>query len=131
LIRAGEGNGYLRPPERGRDRWFNAHDFSTGSLLLPPAGQSTEEDVDSLVGFLEVVVVSVVLLLAFLVVRVRWLWSTLECSPELVALLGSVVVVQMPRALLLQQVFEATGVLLRVLSGTALGVPLNKWGNPT
>jgi hypothetical protein len=28
LIRAGEGNGYLRPPERGRDRWFNAHDFS-------------------------------------------------------------------------------------------------------
>jgi hypothetical protein len=24
LIRAGEGNGYLRPPERGRNRWFNA-----------------------------------------------------------------------------------------------------------
>jgi hypothetical protein len=24
LIRTGEGNGYLRPPERGRDRWFNA-----------------------------------------------------------------------------------------------------------
>jgi hypothetical protein len=24
LIRAEEGNGYLRPPERGRDRWFNA-----------------------------------------------------------------------------------------------------------
>jgi hypothetical protein len=61
------------------------------SLLLPSAGKSTEEDVDSLVGFLEVVVVSVVLLLAFLVVRVRWLWSTLERSPELVALLGSVV----------------------------------------
>jgi hypothetical protein len=38
LIRAGEGNGYLRPPERGRDRWFNAHDFSTGSLLFPSAG---------------------------------------------------------------------------------------------
>jgi hypothetical protein len=38
LIRAGEGNGYLRPPERGRDCWFNAHDFSTGSLLLPSAG---------------------------------------------------------------------------------------------
>jgi hypothetical protein len=37
LIRAGEGNGYLRPPERGRDRWFNAHDFSMGSLLFPPA----------------------------------------------------------------------------------------------
>jgi hypothetical protein len=38
LIRAGEGDGYLRPPERGRNRWLNAHDFSTGSLLLPPAG---------------------------------------------------------------------------------------------
>jgi hypothetical protein len=49
---------------------------------------------------LEVAVVSVVLLLALLVVRVRWLWSTLECSPELVALLGSVVAVQMPQALL-------------------------------
>jgi hypothetical protein len=24
LIHAGEGNGYLRPPERGRNRWFNA-----------------------------------------------------------------------------------------------------------
>jgi hypothetical protein len=61
---------------------------------------------------LEVVVVSLVLLLAFLVVRVRWLWSTLECSPELVALFGGVIVVQMPLALLLQQVFEAAGVLL-------------------
>jgi hypothetical protein len=38
LIRAGEGDGYLRPPERGRDRWFNAHDFSMGSLLFPSAG---------------------------------------------------------------------------------------------
>jgi hypothetical protein len=38
LIRAGEGNGYLLPPERGRDRWFNAHDFSTGGLLDPSAG---------------------------------------------------------------------------------------------
>jgi hypothetical protein len=47
----------------------------------------------------EVVVAFVVLLLAFLVVRVRWLWSTLECSPELVALLSGVVAVQMPRAL--------------------------------
>jgi hypothetical protein len=52
--------------------------------------------------------------------RVRWLWSTLECSPELVALLGGVVAVQMPRALLFQQVFEATGGLLRVLLRTAL-----------
>jgi hypothetical protein len=24
LIHAGEVNGYLRPLERGRDRWFNA-----------------------------------------------------------------------------------------------------------
>jgi hypothetical protein len=23
LICAGKGNGYLRPPERGRNRWFN------------------------------------------------------------------------------------------------------------
>jgi hypothetical protein len=23
LIRAGEGDGYLRPPDRGRNRWFN------------------------------------------------------------------------------------------------------------
>jgi hypothetical protein len=41
--------------------------------------------------------------------RVPWLWSILECSPELVALLGGMVAVQMPRALLLQQVFEAVG----------------------
>jgi hypothetical protein len=27
LIRAGEGDGYLRPPERGRDRWFNVEDL--------------------------------------------------------------------------------------------------------
>jgi hypothetical protein len=38
----------------------------------------------------------------------------------LVALLGSVVAVQMPRALLLQQVFEATGGLLLVLLRGAL-----------
>jgi hypothetical protein len=93
LIRAGEGNGYLRPSKRGRNHWFNAHDFSTSSLLFPSAGYSAEENVDSLVGFLEVVVASVVLLLALLVVRVQWLWSTLECPPELAALLGGVVVV--------------------------------------
>jgi hypothetical protein len=23
LVYAGEGDGYLRPPERGRNRWFN------------------------------------------------------------------------------------------------------------
>jgi hypothetical protein len=120
LIRAEEGNGYLRPPERGRNRWFDAHDFSMGSLLLPPGGYSAEEEVDSLVGFLEVVVFFVVLLLAFLVMRVRWLWSTLECMTELVALLGGVVAVQMPQALLLQQVFEAARVPLRVLLRRAL-----------
>jgi hypothetical protein len=38
LIRAGQGDGYLRPPERGRDLWLNGHDFATGSLLLPPVG---------------------------------------------------------------------------------------------
>jgi hypothetical protein len=27
LIHVGEGDGYLRPPERGRDRWFNVQDF--------------------------------------------------------------------------------------------------------
>jgi hypothetical protein len=81
LIRAGEGNGYLRPPERGRNRWFNAHDFSTGSLLDPSAGWSTEEDVHRLVGFLEVAIAFVILLLAFLFMRVSWLRSVLECSP--------------------------------------------------
>jgi hypothetical protein len=53
-------------------------------------------------------------------VRVSWLWSILECSPELVALLGGVVAVQMPRALLLQQVFEAARGLLRVVFRRAL-----------
>jgi hypothetical protein len=38
LICAGEGNGYLRPPERGRDHWFNAQDFSSGGLLRPLVG---------------------------------------------------------------------------------------------
>jgi hypothetical protein len=69
---------------------------------------------------LEVAIAFVVLLLAFLVMRVSWLRSILECSPELVALLGGVVVVQMPRALLFQQVFEAAGGLLRVLLRRAL-----------
>jgi hypothetical protein len=53
-------------------------------------------------------------------VRVSWLWSVLECSPELVALLGGVVAVQMPRTLLFQQVFEAAGGLLRVVIRRAL-----------
>jgi hypothetical protein len=51
---------------------------------------------------------------------VPWLWSILECSPELVALLGGVVAVQMSRALLFQQVFEAARGLLRVLLRRAL-----------
>jgi hypothetical protein len=101
LIHEGEGDGYLRPPERGRVRWLNGHDFTTGSLLLPLARQSAKEDVDGLVRLLEVVVV-VVLLLALLVMRVWWLWRILECMTELVALLGGVVAVWMPRALLLQ-----------------------------
>jgi hypothetical protein len=77
--------------------------------------ESAEEDVDSLVGFLEITVAFVGLFLAFLVVRVPWFWSVFECSPELVALLGSVVTIQMPRALLFQQVLEAAGGLLRVV----------------
>jgi hypothetical protein len=61
-----------------------------------------------------------VLLLAFLVMGLRWLWSTFECSPELVALLGGVVAVPMPQALLFQQVFEAARGVLRVLLRRAL-----------
>jgi hypothetical protein len=53
------------------------------------------------VEFLGVSIAVVVLLLAFLVMRVRWLRSTLERSPKLVALLSGVVAVQMPQALLL------------------------------
>jgi hypothetical protein len=69
---------------------------------------------------LEVVVAFIGLFLAFLVVRVSWFWSILECSPELVELLGGVVAIQMPRALLFQQVFEAAGGLLRVVFRGAL-----------
>jgi hypothetical protein len=76
--------------------------------------------VHHLVGFLEVVVALVNLLLVFLVVRVPWLWSVLECSPKLVALLGGVVAIQMPRALLFHQVFKAAGGLLRVVFRRAL-----------
>jgi hypothetical protein len=87
--------------------------------LNPSARYSAEEDVHRLVGFLEVAIAFVVLLLAFLVMRVPWLWSVFECSLELVALLGGVIAVQMPQALFLQQVFEATGGL-RVLLRRAL-----------
>jgi hypothetical protein len=49
---------------------------------------------------LEVTVAFVGLFVAFLVVGVPWFWSILECSPELVALFGSMVAIQMPQALL-------------------------------
>jgi hypothetical protein len=64
---------------------------------------------------LEVVVAFVNFFLAFLVVRRPWVWRVLECSPELVALLSSVIALHVPRALLFQQVFEAAGGLLRVV----------------
>jgi hypothetical protein len=38
LIRAGEGYVYLRPPERGRNRWFNAHEFSSSGFLSSSVG---------------------------------------------------------------------------------------------
>jgi hypothetical protein len=64
---------------------------------------------------LEVVVVLVGFFLALLVVRRPWVWGILECSPELIALLSGVVALQMPRAFLFQQVFEAARGLLRVV----------------
>jgi predicted Co/Zn/Cd cation transporter (cation efflux family) len=72
---------------------------------------------------LEVVVVLVGFFLALLVMRRQWVWGILECSPELVALLGGVVALQMPRALLFQQVFEAARGLLRVVFRKALVTP--------
>jgi hypothetical protein len=45
---------------------------------------------------LEVVVALVSFFLALLVMRRTWVWSILECSPELIALLGGVVALQMP-----------------------------------
>jgi hypothetical protein len=33
LIRAEEGDGYLRLPERGRHHWFNVQHFPRGGLL--------------------------------------------------------------------------------------------------
>jgi hypothetical protein len=56
---------------------------------------------------LEVTVAFVGFFLAFLVVRRPWVWGVFECSPELIALLGGVVALRMPRTLLFQQVFEA------------------------
>jgi hypothetical protein len=69
---------------------------------------------------MEVTIAFVNFFLAFLVVRRQWVWRVLECSPELVALLGSVVALQVPQALLFQQVLEATGDLLRVIFRRAL-----------
>jgi hypothetical protein len=45
---------------------------------------------------LEVTVALVGFFLALLVVRRPWVWSILECSPELIALLGGMVALQMP-----------------------------------
>jgi hypothetical protein len=69
---------------------------------------------------LEVVVAFVGFFLALLVVGRPWVWSVLECSLELVALLGGVVALQMPWTLLFKQVFEAAGGLLRVVLRRAL-----------
>jgi hypothetical protein len=49
---------------------------------------------------LEVTVGFVGFFLALFVVRRPWFWGILECSPELIALLGGVVALQMPRTLL-------------------------------
>jgi hypothetical protein len=56
---------------------------------------------------LEVAIILVGFFLALLVMRRPWVWGILECSPELIALFGGVVALQMPWALLFQQVFEA------------------------
>jgi hypothetical protein len=69
---------------------------------------------------LEVVIALVGFFLALLVVRRSWVWRVLECSLELVALLGGVVALQVSRALLFQQVFEAARGLLRVVFRGAL-----------
>jgi hypothetical protein len=69
---------------------------------------------------LEVVVAFVDFFLAFLVVRRPWVWRVLECSLELVALLGSVIALQVPRAFLFHQLLEAAGGLLRVVFRRAL-----------
>jgi hypothetical protein len=64
---------------------------------------------------LEVTISLVGFFLALLVVRRPWVWRVLECSPELVALLGGVVALQVPWTLLFQQVLKAAGGLLRVV----------------
>jgi hypothetical protein len=69
-------------------------------------------------------VVLVGFFLALLVVRRPWVWGILECSPELITMLGGVVALQMPRALLFQQFFEAARGLLRVIFRRALDSPV-------
>jgi hypothetical protein len=69
---------------------------------------------------LEVVVALVGFFLAILVVRRPWVWRILECSPEFVALLSGLVALQVPQALLFQQVLEAARDLLRVVFRRAL-----------
>jgi hypothetical protein len=69
---------------------------------------------------LEVVVAFVGFLLALLVVRRPWLRNVLECSPELVALVGCVIAIQMPCALLFEKVSEAAGGLFGVVLRRAL-----------
>jgi hypothetical protein len=69
---------------------------------------------------LEITVAFVSFFLSLLVVRRPWVWRILECSPQLVALLGGVVALQMPRALLFQQVLKAARGLLQVVSRRAL-----------
>jgi hypothetical protein len=70
--------------------------------------------------FLEVTVSLVGFFLALLVMRRPWVWSVLECSPELITLLGGMIALQMPRALLFQQILEAARGLLRVVFHRAL-----------
>jgi hypothetical protein len=52
--------------------------------------------------------------------RRPWVWGVFECLLELVALLGVVVVIQMPWTLLFQQVFEAARGLFQVVFHRAL-----------
>jgi hypothetical protein len=49
-----------------------------------------------------------------------WVWCTFECSPELIALLGGVVALQMPHAFVFEQVFEVASGLFRVILCRAL-----------
>jgi hypothetical protein len=69
---------------------------------------------------LEFVVALVSFFLAILVVRRPWVWRILECSLEFVALLSGLVALQVPQALLFQQVLEAARDLLRVVFRRAL-----------